>query len=279
MTCAARHVTAIVLENVPLAERTFRIRLAAPQVAATMRPGQFLMLRLPGRTDPLLGRPFALYDTVLNDAGECVALDVVYLVLGKMTRPLSELQAGDAIEVLGPLGNGFLPIPPAKSVWMIAGGIGQTPFLATTRWLRGTRGYAGDAPRQLAEQVEFFYGVRSASFAAGVADFAAAGATVSLASDDGSIGHHGRVTELLPNDRRPDAILTCGPEPMLKAVARWALERGIPCQVSLETPMACGVGICFSCVTKVQLPQSGWDYKRVCVEGPIFSADSLFWET
>src|SRR5262249_39112993 len=137
--------TTPVLLNRQLARNTFLIRLDAPAIARVIRPGQFLMLRLPGGTDPLLGRPFALYDTVLDAHGEPVAVDVVYLVVGKMTGLLAHLKPGDALEAWGPLGNGFPDLSGAPHVGLVAGGIGQTPFLAHVRDLLGTRGY-GDRP-------------------------------------------------------------------------------------------------------------------------------------
>jgi dihydroorotate dehydrogenase electron transfer subunit len=117
--------------------------------------------------------------------------------------------------------------------------------------------------------------VRTADLAAGVDDFRQAGATVHLATDDGSLGHRGFVTELLEQHLPPPShLFGCGPEPMLKALARYAKGHEIPCHVSLETPMACGIGICFSCVTAVCTAE-GWDYWRVCVEGPVFDAREL----
>ena len=190
------HRTARVLEHVPLAERTFRVRLECPELAAAIRPGQFVMLRLPNTTDPLLGRPFALYDTVL-DGGTSVAIDVVYLVVGKMTGRLAEVIAGASLQVWGPLGKPFLDVGTPDRVALVAGGIGQTPFLAYTRELLGTRGFGGDAPRPRTNKVSLYYGVRTAALAAGVDDFRAAGADVHLASDDGSIGTKGFVTQLL----------------------------------------------------------------------------------
>ncbi len=103
---------------------------------------------------------------------------------------------------------------------------------------------------------------------------------VLISTDDGSAGHHGLVTDQLTRvlDESPDCqIATCGPEPMLAAVARLAEARGVPCEVSLETPMACGIGICFSCVTRVKHGVDGWDYRRTCVEGPVFDAQRLAW--
>jgi dihydroorotate dehydrogenase electron transfer subunit len=235
------------------------------------------MLRLPGVTDPLLGRPFALYDTVLDAAGAAVAIDIVYLVIGKMTGLLPRVKAGESLEIWGPLGQPFLPLGDADTVTFVAGGIGQTPFLAFARELLGTRGYAGDQPRSRTKKVLLYYGVRTATLAAGVEDFRAAGVEVQLASDDGSIGAKGFVTQLLASRGKTGPLVGCGPEPMLHALAKIAREWNVPCQVSLETPMACGVGICFSCVTKVRMPE-GWDYRRVCIEGPCFDAAKLVWE-
>jgi dihydroorotate dehydrogenase electron transfer subunit len=276
--------TAGVVENVALARQTYRIRLHVPELARRIRPGQFLMLRLPGSADPLLGRPFALYDTVLDSHDEPVAVDVVYLVVGKLTGLLAAVRAGEAVEVWGPLGNGFPSYQGAEHVGMVAGGIGQTPFLALARQLLGTRGYGGQPARREAKRVSLYYGVRSADLAAGVEDFQAAGADILLTSDDGSIGYKGYITDALrsitdvlhPASPNPDRLVGCGPGPMLGALATLARDRNIPCDVSLETPMACGFGVCFSCVTRV-CTADGWDYRRVCVEGPVFNAAELDW--
>ncbi len=267
------HVAASVVEQVRLARDTYRIRLHAPALAAAIRPGQFVMLRLPNTTDPLLGRPFALYDTVLEN-GEVVGFDVVYLVVGKMTRRLAEIRVGEPLEVVGPLGNGFAPLTGLGHVGLVAGGIGQTPFLAYIRQLLGERGYGGQSPSRAVQRVSIFYGVRTADLAAGVDEFRAAGAEVYLATEDGSLGEKGYVTELLRRHGPVDHLVGCGPEPMLHALMRLADEWRTSCHVSLETPMACGVGICFSCVTRVKT-SDGWDYRRVCVDGPVFDAACL----
>jgi len=268
--------TARTVENVRLADRTFRIRLDCPDVAAAIRPGQFVMLRLPGTSDPLLGRPFALYDTVL-DGNTPTGIDVVYLVVGKMTGLLTQAQADEPVEVWGPLGNGFPVLAGAEHVVCVGGGIGQTPFLAYARELLGTRGYGGDAPRPRAKTVSLYYGVRTATLAAGVEDFRSAGCDVRMASDDGSLGSKGFVTQLLAIDRPAGPFVGCGPEPMLHALAKLTAGWKATCYVSLETPMACGFGACFSCATRVKTP-GGWDYKRVCVDGPVFDARGLQWE-
>jgi dihydroorotate dehydrogenase electron transfer subunit len=270
------HRTARVTEHVKLAERTHRVRIECPELAAAIRPGQFVMLRLPGTTDPLLGRPFALYDTVLDDSGKPVAVDVVYLVVGKMTGRLPGVEAGESLEVWGPLGKPFLDVGTPEKVTFVAGGIGQTPFLAYARELLGTRGFDGDVPKKRTRKVSLYYGVRNAALAAGIDDFRSAGVDVHMASDDGSIGTKGFVTQLLASHGKTGPLVGCGPEPMLHALAKVAREWNVPCQVSLETPMACGIGICFSCVAKVTTPD-GWDYKRVCMDGPAFDAAQLVW--
>jgi dihydroorotate dehydrogenase electron transfer subunit len=269
--------TVPVTANVSLARATFSLRIHAPEIARAIRPGQFLMLRLPGTTDPLLGRPFAFYDTVLDADGQPAELDIVYLVVGKMTGRMADLRPGDAVEVWGPLGNGFPDLAGRERVALVAGGIGQTPFLAYVRALLGRRGYGGDPPRPAAQRVSLYYGIRTADLAAGVEDFRAAGAEVHLASDDGSLGFRGFVTQLLEQQPRPDHLVGCGPAPMLAALAALARRWDVPCHLSLETPMACGVGICFSCVTRVRTAD-GWDYRRVCFDGPVFDAAALVWD-
>src|SRR5262249_54277398 len=152
-------------------ERTYRIRLDCPEIAAAIRPGQFVMLRLPGREDPLLGRPFALYDTFVDAGGCSIGLDIVYLVVGKMTGLMADVKSGEPIEIWGPLGNGFPDLAGNEMVVCVAGGIGQTPFLAYARELFGGRGYGGSAPIRRVKRVLLYYGVRSARLAAGLDDF------------------------------------------------------------------------------------------------------------
>jgi dihydroorotate dehydrogenase electron transfer subunit len=272
------HKAAPVLENVRLARDTYRIRLECPELAAAILPGQFVMLRLPGTSDPLLGRPFALYDTVLAGDSEPFAVDIVYLVVGKLTGKLAFLTASDVLEIWGPLGNGFPELSGLNHVGLVAGGIGQTPFLAYARQLLGQRGYGHRPARRGVQRASFYYGVRSADLLAGIEDFQSAGLEIHLATDDGSEGFHGFVTQLLPARERPQHLIGCGPEPMMKALASFAGRWQVPCHLSLETPMACGVGICFSCVTPVRT-NAGWDYRRVCVDGPVFDAATLVWDT
>lgn len=273
--------TVPVHENVPLARDIYRLRFECPEMARRIVPGQFLMLRLAGYNDPLLGRPLALYDTALDETGQPTAIDVVYRVGGKLTGRLAQFQLGQQVEVWGPLGNGFAPLP-AEHLIMVAGGIGQTPFVALAQEVLGIRTY-GDPPRRVpqASHVTFCYGVQTAAMLAGVEDFQRAGVTVRVATEDGSQGHPGRVTEVLQQVlaevRQDTRIVCCGPEPMMRKVARIAGTKGVPCQVSLETPMACGIGICYTCVAKVRDAGGDWDYRRTCVEGPVFDARDIVW--
>ncbi|WP_425397947.1 dihydroorotate dehydrogenase electron transfer subunit [Aeoliella sp.] len=274
--------TVPVVENVELATRTYRVRIECPEIARQIVPGQFLMLRLAGSDDPLLGRAFALYDTVDDTSGQPTFVDIVYLVMGKMTSRLARYQPGQMLDVWGPLGNGF-EVPECDRMIMVAGGIGQTPMLALGKEYLGGRTY-GQPTRSVhqPQHVSLLYGVRSADLVAGEADFRSAGIDLKLASDDGSVGHHGFVTELLAQaleetigQRRQ--VVCCGPEVMMERVAEVCGAADVPCQVSLETPMACGIGICFSCVAKVRQEDGTWDYRRTCVEGPVFDAQAIEW--
>ena len=125
------------------------------------------------------------------------------------------------------------------------------------------------------------YGGRSAELLAGVEDFKQLGVDVRIATDDGSLGHHGLVTDVLSRvlaeSEQECQVVCCGPEPMMEAVAKVTANADVPCRVSLETPMACGIGICFTCVAKVRDDSGEWDYKRTCVDGPVFDAELIEW--
>lgn len=270
-----------VVENVQLARDTYRIRFECPELARQIVPGQFVMIRLADHDDPLLGRPLALYDTVLDDNQNPIGIDVVYLVLGKMTSRLCKFVPGQQLEVWGPLGNGFSP-QSCDHLIMVAGGIGQTPFMALAQEQLGNRSY-GNRSVDPVVRATFCYGARSADLLAGVEEFEKTGLDVRICTDDGTAGHHGLVTDelqLLLSGRGSEEqtrIVCCGPEPMMEAVSEMAASFDVPCQVSLETPMACGIGICFSCVAKVRDEEGNWDYKRTCVDGPIFDATQIVW--
>ncbi len=277
---AQRLVT--IVENRPIARDTYVLRLDDPLTASAIRPGQFLMIRPGGENDPLLGRPLALYNVVRDPGGTAVGFEVVYLVIGRGTRALSARRAGERLSIWGPLGNGFGPPPAGGAVVFVAGGIGQTPFLALGGWWLGREScggvsYAGAA----AHSATLLYGVRTSELAAGIEDFERAGIAVEVATDDGSLGRRGYVTDLLrrrlEGGARPGKVVGCGPPPMLSALARMAREYDLDCDVSLENHMACGYGACFSCVAPIVQQGGGTDLRRVCVEGPVFGAAAVDW--
>lgn len=281
LNCYAVHERGVVVEQVALAEHTYRLRLRCPAIARQIVPGQFFMVRIPGN-DPLLGRPFALYDVFDDAGGQRAGIDFVYHTIGKATSLLSSFRGGETLEIWGPLGNGFPALNGGRLV-CVGGGIGYTPFLAVAREATGQRTY-GSPSRALHsdDSVTLLYGVRSRRVRADLTDFESIpGFDARIATDDGSEGRHGFVTDLLHEmlvlpGERPDAVFCCGPEPMMHATARLCASHDVPCWLSLETPMACGFGACFSCVTKVRIDgEPGWDYRRTCVEGPIFRSSTL----
>ncbi len=272
-----------IVSNERIAAGTYRVRMVAPEIAATITPGQFVMLRFAKVDDPLIGRALALYNVSESSPGQRDVLEVVYLAKGKFTSRLATHAAGTRLAVWGPLGNGFRGID-HEHVIMVAGGVGVTPFVALARELLGRQQYGdGSRPANHARRVSLVYGARSGDALACLPDFRAAGAELHLCTDDGSVGLKGRVPDLLqqlienlPSGSSP-RIVTCGPEIMMERVSEVALDRGLKCDVSLETPMACGIGICFSCVAKVRQADGSWDYKRTCVDGPVFDANEIVW--
>lgn len=293
---AADYLCARVVFNRRIAEGTFRLRLECPELARAAQPGQFAMLRLPDRHDPLLGRPLAFYDTFQAVADEVPHglpaerrfADFVYLVHGKFTTALQHARAGDELVVWGPLGNGFRAVPTVDHLVLVAGGIGQTALLALGRERLGRAVYSSADSRPTARRVTLCWGARSAAMFGDVDDFRTAGIDVHQATLDGSTGRRGTVVDLLeallasgdlPASPGSLHVACCGPDAMMAAVSRWTAGRGIGCHASLEAPMACGIGICFTCVARIRDGQGEpWDYRRTCIEGPVFDATQIVWE-
>src|SRR5262249_39163270 len=177
--------------------------------------------------------------------------------------------------------NGFSDLKGIEQVALVAGGIGQPPFLAYIRELVGQRGYGGLGPRREGWGRGPQFGGGAARPRRGGRGFRGArgsGRAGAGRRDAAAGGVHGFVTQRRASHAAPSHLVGCGPEAMMKALAVVAQKWLIPCQLSLEAPMACGVGICFSCVTKVRVAE-GWDYRRVCVDGPVFEASSLAWQS
>lgn len=280
MSACAHQFTATVSQVRPLARDTWAVRIECPTLAERILPGQFFMIRPLSGSDPLLGRPFALYDVCRDDSGRPVAVEFAFVRIGKMTTLMSHWVAGQQVSLWGPLGNGF-PVADCDHLLCVAGGIGQTPFLGVAKEALGLAEF-GVPPRSTPvrpSRVTLCYGVRSKAWLAGLDDFRLPGLELEIATDDGSCGLHGYVTSLLRNHLQQKKsgvhVYCCGPEPMMKAAAEICADADVPCWLSLETPMACGFGACFSCVTRVRVGENEWDYRRTCVEGPVFRADQL----
>lgn len=274
------YVAARIEQQRCIAQDTWRMTVVAPELARRALPGQFFMVRIAGLNDPLIGRALAMYQMHRDTNGHPHAISVVYTVKGKFTRTLSERVAGERVELWGPLGNAFSTQPTSHLI-LVAGGVGQTPMLSYAARALGKAAYGPqDASQPFASRVTLCYGARSQSYFAGVEDFQRICTNVRLATDDGSTGHHGLVTELLEQELAQSTdcrIACCGPEPMMESVSMIADRFQVPCEVSLETPMACGVGICFTCVAKIKQADGSWDYKRTCMEGPIFPSSEVVW--
>ena len=235
-------------------------------------PGQFAMITLgepEGVVDPLLRRPFCIFN--LSD-GPSGRLQFFYKVMGRGTGLLSRLAEGRTIHCLAPLGNGFTrPASETTRLLLVAGGIGSASLHPLALKEIG----AGRRPVVL-------YGCRTAPEVAGIRPTIEAGAEVRIATDDGTEGHHGTVTDLL--DRFLEAegtdwtICACGPMGMMKTAAAVAKRRGTRCFVSLESSMACGFGVCVGCVVGTHTDGDGPPaYRRICIDGPVFDAEQVVW--
>lgn len=279
-------VLAPLLSNENVAPGHFQLEFAAPGIARRARAGQFVHVlpRVAAGGDPLLRRAFSIM-AVRGDR-----VQILFRVEGRGTAYLSRLQPGETMDVLGPLGHPFDLAPlldnaeaaaasfhvkqEARAV-LVGGGVGVPPLL----FLAQTLCDAHLAPLILV-------GARGASDVLGAREFARLGLEMRVATDDGSMGHHGRVTELLEAAlaQTPGAkVYSCGPYPMLRATAQVAARFGAACQVSLEENMPCGIGVCNGCVVAMRVPatQDASDYeryRRICIAGPAVWADQVEWE-
>ena len=264
-------VEARVISNTRLSPDYNVIALDAPDIARSAAPGQFVMVK-PGRgTDPLLRRPFSVFE-VLEVDGAVTGLSLLSKRIGVTTRLLFDAVEGDVVSCLGPLGRPYTLVDPPTEAWMVAGGVGLAPFatLATALASRGVR-------------TTLFYGARSGRELFYLDWFEARGVTLALATEDGTRGDAGRVT--LPLERALKAhasadvmVYACGPEPMLDAVAHVCGRYGRACEVSVERVMGCGMGGCYSCVVPVKDAGGGQHYVRSCIGGPVFNAADLVWD-
>jgi dihydroorotate dehydrogenase electron transfer subunit len=266
-------VDAVVISNTRLSEDYSVVALAAPTVAALARPGQFVMVKPSRAADPLLRRPFSIFEILRDEDGTPAGVSLLNKRIGIGTRLLYEAEPGSHIACLGPLGRPFEPVDPPAEAWMIAGGVGLAPFVTLAEALQAR----GTATR-------LFYGARRASELYYVELFERLGVEPVLATEDGGRGARGFVTA--PLDRalrdlprsRDVRLYVCGPTPMMRAVAVLAAAHRRPCDVSLEQVMGCGLGGCYSCVVLVRDGPGTPHFVRSCLDGPVFNSDRIVWD-
>ena len=306
-------VDATVMANARLSRDYSVLSLAAPEVGRRTAPGQFVMVKPAGVTDPLLRRPFSVFEVLRNADGAVTGISILNKRAGRSTNKLYELEPGDIVSCLGPLGVPFKPVAAPAEAWMVAGGVGLAPFATLAESLA-----AAKTPSTL------FYGARTAAELFYLEFFEQLGITLVLTTEDGghSANRHcvkGRVTGPLEaalksaslSDAAPSAamVYACGPEPMLEAVAKLAARYNQPCQVSVERVMGCGLGGCYSCVVpvkptfakaavgergndvasglsaearsaKVEAHRAAEEHAnlvRSCISGPVFDGAELVW--
>jgi dihydroorotate dehydrogenase electron transfer subunit len=265
-------VAARVIANRPLSSDYNVLALAAPEIAAAALPGQFVMLRPATGGEPLLRRPFSVFEILRDPTGVPTGLTILSKRIGASTSLLYDAREGQRIACLGPLGRPFTIVDPPSQAWMIAGGVGLAPFATLAETLR-----ARGVPSTL------FYGARSAAELFFLEFFRDLGVELVLTTEDGSLGGRGRV--VAPLDHRlaalapeqPVMLYACGPEGMLAATARLATTYGRACEVSVERIMGCGLGGCYSCVVPMRGDDGAFHNVRSCLAGPVLKADQILW--
>lgn len=247
-----------VLSVTQIHARYVLIKLTDSQKLPEMLPGQFVEVRVDGSPTTFLRRPISI-NYMDRDRNE---LWLLVATVGDGTRKLAHLQAGDTLNCVLPLGNGFTPAKTGEKVLLIGGGVGVAPLL-----------YMGAEMKQSGQEPTFLLGARTAQDLLMINEFKKYG-RVYVTTEDGSEGEKGFVTNhSILSQEQFDRISTCGPTPMMKAVARLAVAKGIACEASLENLMACGLGACLCCVEKTTEGNV-----CVCKDGPVFNIQSLLWE-
>jgi dihydroorotate dehydrogenase electron transfer subunit len=264
-------VEAVVLSNTRLSDDYNVLALDSPDLAKAALPGQFVMIKPGTGTDPLLRRPFSIFQILRSASGQPEGISIFNKRIGRGTGRLYDANPGTPLPCLGPLGRPFGIVAPPRQAWLVAGGVGLAPFMTLAESLR-----------TLGTATTLFYGARRAAELFFVDEFERLGVTVELSTEDGSRGVHGRVTMPLETAlaRQPQSVqlYTCGPTPMLSAVAALAESYRCPCDVSLEQVMGCGLGGCYSCVVGIRDDAGRAHFVRSCIEGPIFDSRRIAWE-
>ncbi|MCS5695993.1 dihydroorotate dehydrogenase electron transfer subunit [Desulfofundulus thermocisternus] len=264
----ATDITARIIKQEQVGLGQYRMNLYAPEIASRAVPGQFVYIRCSSSLDPLLRRPLSIHG-VNRERGELLLL---YQVIGRGTSLLAAKRQGDQLPVMGPLGRGFTLPEPERRVILVGGGIGVAPLV-----------FLGNELVRRKNPVLMLVGARSIHhLPLGREGGNNIPFNVTVATDDGTCGYHGPVTDLLERalaGREVDMVYACGPGGMLRRTAMLLARYGLPGEFSLEERMGCGVGACLSCVCKTTGEgERPFRYRRVCVEGPVFRADQLLWD-
>jgi dihydroorotate dehydrogenase electron transfer subunit len=266
-------VSAEVIANTRLSNDYNILALAAPSIAAASAPGQFVMVKVAAGHDPLLRRPFSVFEVLRDADGAPAGISLLNKRIGVSTGLIYQAREGSPVACLGPLGRPFVVVNPPTEAWMVAGGVGLAPFAGLAEALRA-RGV----------RTTLFYGARRAQELFCLDIFRTLDVALELTTEDGSAWERGRVT--VPLERRlskldadaPVMIYACGPERMLAATARVAMKYGRPCEVSVERIMGCGLGGCYSCVVPMRSDAGARHHVRSCLAGPVLRADQILWE-
>lgn len=250
-----------------LSDTIYHIGIECPEISAECRAGQFVMIRVDRGYDPLLRRPFSICRS-----GNDGIIEIVYKVVGKGTRLLSEKDAGSEIDVLGPLGNSFDLDAEYDSYVFVNGGMGFPPLA-----------FLAEELHKRSKKTVFYYGALSVNDLIYKNEIERLCGTFVAVTEDGSSGRKGLVTDVFLSDIREGligentAVISCGPLLMLKRMCSLSKEYGFHLEVSLENEMACGIGICQGCAVKVA-DKGEFGYKLVCKDGPVFNARELLWD-
>lgn len=252
-----------------LGEEYHSLVIVAPAIAAAAQPGQFVSLRPPADRAYILRRPFSIFRAGRR-GGAARTVEVVFDIRGPGTTALASLRSHDSVDAVGPIGREFTIPRRRHSCLLVGGGVGATPLF-----------FLADELAAAGKRIDILWGASRASRLVNPIDAKRLGATAEFATDDGSFGHQGLVTELLPEAIRrcgTEVIYACGPHGMLAEVARIGLEHRIPVQVAVEELMGCGLGVCMTCVTPLWNKEgTEVTYVRSCVEGPVFNAARIAW--
>ena len=256
----------LVRSNEAVAEAHYLLRCECTEIAQHAKPGQFVHVMIAQGTGMLLRRPFTIY-TVEGDE-----ITMLYQIIGSGTQLLSGTPAGAPLHVLGPLGNTFNLRPKPEPAILVGGGAGIASLMLLAVALR-----------QEGIETIGLVGAQHHARLLSVKNLESIGVTTHIATDDGSIGYHGYVTDVLvdllrnSNGNRP-AIYACGPHGMLAAVTNIAAEFAVPAQIAMENRMGCAMGVCLGCVCPIRIDTKRVEYQRVCTEGPVFNAADIAWD-